>query len=528
MMAAAGQRSRAAAAVRRLSTSVGAKLFTLLFVVLLVSLGLLGYANVRLQRSHLDSTRVGAAQRISDLIRRSASYDMLRNDREALQYLVETIGGQATITGVRIVNPGGRVSFSKKREEVGRTLSPAEIPAIGTRTYLRDGERFAQTVSPIRNTPSCASGACHAHPASQEVLGLLDTEVSLAQSDLDVRDATWQFVIYSATAIFLALLASGIFVWRFVHEPVRALRGGTARLAKGELGFQIPVKSNDELGALAGRFNEMSLQLSEAQTELTAWTETLESRVAEKTRELQAAQEQMIQAEKLTSLGKLAAVVAHEINNPLSSILTYARLLRKWVERGDKLETRAVEMRDSLELIESESRRCGDIVRNLLMFARAAPFHIDDVDINRVVHQCIRLVEHKLELGGIAARLDLDPDSPRVRGDASQLEQLLLALVMNAIEAMPHDGILRITTSPKETSVVVTVEDNGVGIPPALLPRLFDPFVTTKEEGKGVGLGLAISRGIVERHHGAIEVKSEVGRGTVFTISLPAAVEVTV
>lgn len=523
-MAAAEHLSGAAAAVRRLSYSVGAKLFTVLFTVLAVTLGLLGYANVRLHRQHLERARLDAAQRISDLIQRSASFDMLRNDREALHQLVQTIGRQPGIVAVRIVNAGGRVSFSTDAE-MGRTLAASEMPAAGRRIYKRGDERVVQIVDPIRNAPSCSSAACHAHPASQQLLGVLDTEVSLAEADADVRFASRQFVASSATAIFLTLLAVAVFVWRFVHLPVRALRDGTERLARGDLGTQIEVSSRDELGSLARRFNEMSLELSDARQALTAWTRTLEERVSQKTAELQRAQEQMIQAEKLTSLGKLAAVVAHEINNPLSGILTYAKLLRKWIDRGDSLEERSAEMHDSLALIESESRRCGEIVRNLLMFARATPFHIDDVDVNAVARQCLRLVEHKLDMAGISAKLDLDPASPHIRGDASQLEQLLLALVMNAIDAMPHDGLLRVTTRGSDSRVIVTVEDNGCGIPEALLPRLFDPFVTTKEEGHGVGLGLAISRGIVDRHNGTIEVKSEVGRGTVFTISLPQALE---
>jgi two-component system NtrC family sensor kinase len=265
----------------------------------------------------------------------------------------------------------------------------------------------------------------------------------------------------------------------------------------------------------------MSRQLCDARNQITEWTRTLEERVRRKTGELQRAQEQMIQAEKLTSLGKLAAVVAHEINNPLSGILTYAKLMRKWVTRGDDLSAHATDMRDALALIENESRRCGDIVRNLLTFARATAMNVSDFDLNYIVRQTVKLVEHKLDLAGIVADLNLGHDLPPIRGDAGQIEQLLLALVMNAIDAMPREGVLTLTTRAAGDSVTLSVEDNGTGIDPALLPRLFEPFATTKEEGKGVGLGLAISKAIVERHQGRIEVDSEVGRGTKFTITLP-------
>jgi two-component system, NtrC family, sensor kinase len=521
-MVTAERGARNAVTLRRLSRSVGAKLFTLVFLVLLLSFGLLGYANVRLHKQQLEVADHAHAARINEIIRRSTSYYMMRNDRDALRHTVETIGQQSGIAGLRIYGANGRIAFSTVTADVGNQVE--QLPAGGTRIIRVGEERVMGIATPIVNTPSCSSAACHAHPVGQQLLGVLETKVSLAASEANVAAGTWQFIWYSAVAILLTLEATGVFVWKFVHQPVRELRRGTERLASGELGVQIPVKSSDELGALGASFNDMSRELSEARNEITAWTHTLEERVKRKTSELQRAHEQMIQAEKLSSLGKLAAVVAHEINNPLSGILTYARLMRKWIERGDDLPAHSVEMRDALALIESESRRCGEIVRSLLMFARAAPMNVSDVDVNRIIHQCVKLVEHKLELANIVCELSLEEDLPPVRGDGGQIEQLLLALVMNAIDAMPREGVLRLSTAVDGPVVVIVVEDNGTGIDPALLPRLFEPFATTKEEGKGVGLGLAISQGIVERHHGKIAVDSEPGRGTKFTITLPAAV----
>jgi len=512
-----------AAELRRISRSVGAKLFTLMLFMLLLSLGLLGWANVRLHRQHLDAARLASAERMTDVIRRSAAYYMLRQDHAALRHILETMGEQP-ITGLRIYDPNGAIKFSTDSREVGRVVSPAMIPLAGNRIVTQHGERTLDITRAIANEPSCSSASCHAHSPSNAVLGTVDANLSLAPTDAAIRAATWQFTGYSTLAVLVLLLVTGVFVYHFVHKPVRALRDGTKRLGSGELGVQIPVNSDDELGALARSFNVMSKQILDAREEITAWTRTLEDRVYDKTAELQTAHEQMLQAEKLTSLGKLAAVVAHEINNPLSGILTYAKLLRRWVDRGE-LEERAPEMRESLLLIESESKRCGDIVRSLLTFARVAPLNIAPVDMNAVIRQTVRLVDHKMKLGNITPHLELAEDLPPVRGDAAQLEQLILALVINAIEAMPHEGTLHLKTSTNGQSVVTIVEDDGIGIPADFVPHLFEPFQTTKEEGKGVGLGLAISRTIVERHHGSINVVSEVGRGTTFTMTFPAMVE---
>ncbi|SRR5581483_1359161 len=482
--------------------SVAAKLFALVFLVLVLTLGVLGYLNVRLHRTHLEASRVAAARQMSDVINRSTSYYMMRNDRAALRHIVETIAEQPGIDRLRIMDAHGRVGFAGASRR-------------------SNGHRVLYITRPIANSASCATAACHAHSANEKTLGQLELQLSLADTDAALATSSRQFAMHSALAILVTLAAIGLFVWRFVGKPVSELRIGTELIGSGNLGVQIPEGARDELGDLARSFNLMSRQLREARDEITAWTQTLEDRVQTKSAELQAAQRQMIQAEKLTSLGKLAAVVAHEINNPLSGILTYAKLLRKWNDRGEDLSARSEEIRDALQLIESESRRCGDIVRNLLAFGRAQPLQVSDVDVNSVLTQCLKLVEHKLRLGNIALVSDLDPKLPLIRGDAGHLEQLFLALIMNAIDAMPHEGTLRVTTAAKGDEAEIAIEDDGIGIAPDILSRLFEPFVTTKEVGKGVGLGLAISRGIVERHRGHIAVKSQLGRGTTFTITLP-------
>ena len=225
----------------------------------------------------------------------------------------------------------------------------------------------------------------------------------------------------------------------------------------------------------------------------------------------------------MASIGKLAATVAHEINNPLSGILTYAKLLRKWLDRGGWDDARRDEARGSLELIEGESRRCGEIVRNLLTFSRSAPMNLQWADLNQVVDRCVRLVQHQSELNNVQLQTQMAEDLPQVQCDPAQIEQLLLALMINAGEAMPHGGNLWVRSRmvPQIGAVQLEVQDDGVGIPQDILPNLFEPFFTTKEGGHGVGLGLAISKGIVERHRGRIDVESKPGQGTKFTITLP-------
>jgi two-component system NtrC family sensor kinase len=176
-----------------------------------------------------------------------------------------------------------------------------------------------------------------------------------------------------------------------------------------------------------------------------------------------------------------------------------------------------------LELIAAESRRCGDLIKNLLTLSRTAPMNVQSTDLHAVIDRCLLLVRHQLELGGVEVQLNFAKDLPRVPCDPAQIEQVLLTLIMNAKDAMPRGGNLWIETrvSADETEIEILVRDDGAGIAPGVLPHIFEPFLTTKESGRGVGLGLAISRGIVERHNGRIEVASELGRGTTFSITLP-------
>jgi len=202
--------------------------------------------------------------------------------------------------------------------------------------------------------------------------------------------------------------------------------------------------------------------------------------------------------------------------------LTYSKLIKKWIDRGEG-EEKKTQTIECLDLITAESRRCGDLVKNLLSFSRAAPMNVQPTEINRVLQQCVLLVRHNLELAAIVLHLTLAEGLPELQVDPAQIEQVLLALMVNAIDAMPKGGNLWLESSLASggTSVLLRVRDDGAGIAPEILPKVFEPFVTTKEHGHGTGLGLAVSRSIIQRHSGTIDLLSELGRGTTVTITLP-------
>jgi len=531
-------RHGSSAALSRLRGSLGARVFMVLVGVLLLAYFLYGGYAIQRQKKDMEQATLHNGELISDVLLRTLSFSMLRNDREALMAMVKTVQDEPGIIGVRVFDRLGKIRYSGTPDEIGGTFSTRspscsvchhegepkpDLPRSERFRIYRDGEeRILGVITPIPNAPACSNAACHAHPADQQILGVLDTTLSLSETERSIAAGAWALVIWGLVSVLIVAALGWIFVYRMVHRRVRSITLATGRLAAGDLGYQIAVRGSDELATLSRSFNRMSRELKDAREEITDWGRNLETRVEQKTAELSEAHVQMMQAEKMASLGKLAAVVAHEINNPLSGILTYARLLRRWLSTSEGAESHREDSLQSLALIESESRRCGDIVRNLLSFARETPMHLTGVSIESVIEQCSRLLEHKMELSGIVLHRRMQKNLPQVLGDAAQLEQILLALMINAIDAMHDGGNLTVSAENADGELRLIVEDDGCGIPDEVLARIFEPFVTTKESG-GVGLGLAISKGIVDRHRGRIEVDSAVGRGTRFTIRLPFA-----
>jgi two-component system NtrC family sensor kinase len=465
---------------------------------------------------------------------------MLRNDADGVRRIIENIGAQAGVDRIRIYNKEGRVRVSSAPAEEGSLVDKrsdeciachaGEQPRAGLERTDRirmlpaaGGGRVLGVITPIYNEPACT--ACHVHPASQRVLGILDVRLSMAQADAALANSERQMQ-YGLFATGLAvLLLSFLMLWAFVLRPVGRLRAAIERTGEGDLQARVPVRSKDEMGELARSWNEMTADLQRARGELEGLNRTLEERVEEKTRQLENTHRQMVVVEKMASLGKLAAVVAHEINNPLAGIRTYARLLRRQFAAGTAAPPppeQAAETDRILQMVDGEAGRCGDIVRNLLAFSRQSGVRFAEEDLAPVVERCRMLLRHQAEMLGVTLEARAAEDLPKVVCDAAQVQQMILALAMNALEATPSDGRVSIEAARDGDGVRLVVADTGWGIPKEHLDRIFEPFFTTKEAGKGVGLGLAVVYGIVERHHGKIDVRSEPGQGTTFTVRLPA------
>ncbi len=286
------------------------------------------------------------------------------------------------------------------------------------------------------------------------------------------------------------------------------------RIARGDYAQKVQVTTDDEVGYLVSSFNTMAAGLARAQQELQEWGEKLERKVEQRTAELKAMQNHLLQAEKMAAIGKLAAGVAHEINNPLTGVLTNSSLMLQDLPPDDS-------RRDDLQTIVNETLRCRKIVKGLLDFARQTTPQKQELFLNRVIEDVLALVKNQASFRDITIKTDLEPRLPLLMADGDQMRQVVLNIVLNAADAMPRGGELSISSRLEEPSkrVVIRISDTGTGIPDEIRDRLFEPFFTTKKAG--TGLGLSIAYGIVERHRGTLDVESEVGLGTTFVITLP-------
>jgi len=248
--------------------------------------------------------------------------------------------------------------------------------------------------------------------------------------------------------------------------------------------------------------------------------------IKEAYQELKEVQEQIVWTEKLASLGKLAATIAHEINNPLAGVLNYTRLIIKQLSRNRFSHEKLEEISRYLKIMESETARCGEIVKDLLAFARRTKITMESNCIEDIINKTLNLISHELEIKEIQLIKNIASNLPKVKCDFKQIQQVLLNLIYNAIEAMSIKGTLTITanrTNGTKALLEVAISDTGCGISEKDMENIFEPFFTTKEEGKGVGLGLSVVYGIIAKHNGTISVESEPGKGSTFTIRLPCS-----
>lgn len=611
--------------------------FRLIFVVALTSLVIIGvyaYFNVKSQSSSSISEVERHANQLGETVISSTRFDMMLNQRDRIQQTINSIGTQPQIRDVRIINKDGEIIYSSDSININKMVDkqaescyachaedkPLEHISITERTRIfkvhPDSNRLIGIITPIYNEKSCWNADCHAHPQNQKVLGVLDVSISLAEIDKAIVTREWEIVIFAIIAVIAVGLLIAFFVRRWVSNPVHDLLNATQQVSQGNLNYAIKDLGDNEIGKLGESFNNMTKKLSEARM-------------------------QLFQSDKMASLGRLAAGVAHEINNPLTGVLTYSSFLLKRTKDNPELQ-------EDLKVIVRETLRSREIVKSLLDFARQSVPKKSIADINEIIEKSIGVIEKQLSIKKIKIVKQSENNLPRITLDSNQMQQVFINLFVNASDAISKDGgtITVITKQvslspfgvaqikkaacPKRHSLIdnefkidglpalkvkvvsngkegivhldpvygkhrnhfdlgfdvsteakfvcpdcnssivqqdklcpqcaapvlsfeisgqgtyevcssensnwekwdfvdsaglkefieIKISDTGCGISKDDLPKIFEPFFSTKGQ-KGTGLGLAVIWGIIDNHNGTITVESEEGKGTNFIIRLP-------
>jgi two-component system NtrC family sensor kinase len=516
----------------------------------LVSVAVLSFLLIRALREQVFAEAVRGSESIADAVRLTVHHDMRINRRDGVQEIIQAFGGHAGVQEVRLFNKDGRISYSSTPGEVGRTVSRSAEPCVSchsgpvpvkdldpqdrSRIY-RDaqGRRLLATIRVIRNENGCQGSGCHATPAQQSVLGVLDVAMSLEPAEARIAGLTRNAMLLSLGAVLFITGILFFMVWQSVRRPINLLVQATRRVVHGDPAMPVPRGATAEIGILAKSFNEMVESLNSSRSQLEDWASTLEDKVSEKAQELREAQYQVVQAEKLSSVGLVAAGIAHELNSPLMAIITFTHLVRSKVGEDEQAQ-------EDLRMIEREANRCATIVRQLLDYSRKQSQEPETelCRIGPIVDGALKLLKIEARNSGIQVETVIPANLPYVDVNSSQLMQVFVNLIMNAVQAMPDGGLLHIESSVVDageyakaglpphhanTLVRTCVRDTGVGIPLDALAKVFDPFFTTKPVGQGSGLGLSVSLGIVRGYRGTILVASDAVEGTEFTVLLPVA-----
>jgi len=518
-----------------ISRSLAVKLIVAIVVLILVGGGISWYALIHSGRENLVNEALKDAASNSELIQKGIRYSMLTNNREAIQRTIEELTSVKDIKGLRLFDGKGRTYYSSRHEDIGKQVDKRASACVGchadpknpSSTLPRErqwttvvdsgGYNMLVFVDPIYNEAFCSSAACHVHSPSQRVLGILESDFSLAAVDRDIRRQTLHTTVYAAALMCVVSIILYVILRKFVLKPVTTLSDAMEAVAQGDLGRTVAAISDDELGRLGHTFNDMTAELSAAREKMEAWTETLEREVTIKTKELRRSRDTLIQAEKLAALGRMTADVAHEIRNPLTAIGGFARRLQKHAT-GEKDRERA-------EKIVTEVDRLEKILREVLTFSRDARFHLEKHPIRELLYGVVSLYESICSEQAVIVEVLAEYELPLLLIDRDQVKQALINLITNAIDAMPHGGVLKISAGFEKLHdvryVLLQVSDTGQGMDEEVLPLIFEPFYSTKTAGHGTGLGLSITRKIVEEHGGFVKAESEKGKGSAFSLYFP-------
>ena len=483
---------------------------------------------------------------IGAIVEGSLYQSMLENDKSTLHGTLDIINTMPGIDDVNLYDQNNYLAYSSFTSESGNHSNPdciachsdlSDMFSGRERSYMiideksdcsmnpgKPGQRHLLIRRPILNEMSCYTAACHAHTDNEEILGSLIIRMPLRDLDNALQKSSVDFLVLALVITAAVISVFVYFTRRRIKDPLHSIIAASEAVSAGEVQTRLDIGPYllDDMKKVSTAFNNMLDHIDRATKELENWSKQLEYKVQKKSEELSEVQNELINVERIASLGKLSASVAHEINNPLSGILIYTKLIYKQIDNQDLTPGKKENVLRQLRLIETETKRCGDIVRGLLDFSRKDQDDFEEKNLNMIVRGTYELMLHHIKIANISLLTDLSAVNDTIWCSPNQIKQACIAIIVNASEAVSEKGEIIIRTrNPDENHVRLEISDNGSGIASDDIPHIFEPFFTTKRDARGTGLGLAIVHGIVTNHKGKIEVDSAIGKGTTISLIFP-------
>jgi len=489
---------------------------------------------------HESGTNVG------HLVEGALYRSMMENDRTSLQNTLDVINTMTGIDDVNMYDSNDDLVYSSTSNDPDEHNDPnckschldfsemflpyeksykiIDVESECVMNHNNSDNRYLLIKSPILNSRSCYENSCHAHDANTKVLGSLIIKMPLKGLDEALHTSSTDYFMMASGMTILLITFLIFFSKRHIRNPLNKIIDASIAVSKGDNNVRLEItgKQLSDMQMLSTAFNNMLDNLQSANNELQNWSQQLEYKVQKKTEELGQAQNELINIERIASLGKLSLSVAHEINNPLSGILIYTKLIYKQLNNQDIEQSKKELMLKHLRLIESETKRCGDIVKGLLDFSRKDQDGFEQRHLHEILNDVFELMSHQMKISGISFISAFNAKEDKINCSANQIKQACVALLVNASEATSDNGEIIIMTSNFDNEhITLEISDNGIGIAEDDVPHIFEPFFTTKQQASGIGLGLAIVHGIIQSHKGKIDVISARGKGTCISITLP-------
>ncbi|MCF7823175.1 MAG: hypothetical protein K9N35_03295 [Candidatus Marinimicrobia bacterium] len=514
--------------------SLSGRMVILLLTLFILLFTFLAWIIFSISNNYLENVTTRCGKRMATVIEQTLRSSMITENHEEVAIAIRKVKEIPGIEAIRIYNSNGDIRHHTMEPDFKNPLLPCShchsendvdlkqwgMPA--TCVYEVDEDNTGRemiVLSPIFSASGCRSIGCHETSQDSEVLGFLEIILPLAEMDVALNRVLYQYFAIIAIVFILLMTSIVLFIQYYINLPLNRIVKASRAVTAGNLTVRVNVKPTDlvDIHHVGLALNTMLESINESNRKLQIWSNELENKVRVKSEDFARTQNEIYQIERLASLGRLSSSVAHEINNPLAGVLTYAKLVSRLLQNPVLTDEKKEMILKHLNMIQSETTRCGNIVKGLLNFSRDPNQKFVLIKLNPVLKETEQLIQHSFQISNVKFVTDFSASRDQVMANGNQIIQACLAVLTNALEAVdniPEGQVTYRTYNQDMNHITIDIKDNGIGIPTEDIEHIFEPFFSRKKEMSGIGLGLAVTYGILEQHKAKIVVDSELGKGT--------------